>query len=49
MTGAGKTEMMFDGISLARQLGHNVAILSPRVDVVIEISHRIKEALKTKK
>ena len=49
VTGAGKTEMMFDGISLARQLGHNVAILSPRVDVVIEISHRIKEAFKTKK
>ena len=46
VTGAGKTEMMFDGISLARQLGHNVAILSPRVDVVIEISHRIKEAFK---
>lgn len=46
VTGAGKTEMMYDGISLARQLGKNIAILSPRVDVVIEISYRIKEAFK---
>lgn len=46
VTGAGKTEMMFEGIRLARQLGHNIAILSPRVDVVIEISQRIKDAFK---
>lgn len=44
VTGAGKTEMMFEGIRIARQLGYNVAVISPRVDVVIEISLRIKEA-----
>ncbi|WP_242685744.1 DEAD/DEAH box helicase family protein [Staphylococcus simiae] len=46
VTGAGKTEMMFKGIQQARQNGDNVAIVSPRVDVVIEISQRIKEAFK---
>ena len=49
MTGAGKTEMMFDGISLARQLRTQCGNIISRVDVVIEISHRIKEAFKTKK
>ncbi|MFM0917716.1 DEAD/DEAH box helicase family protein [Staphylococcus epidermidis] len=44
VTGAGKTEMMFEGIRIARQMGHNIAIVSPRVDVIIEISHRIKDA-----
>lgn len=43
VTGAGKTEMMYEGIRVARQLGFNVAIVSPRVDVVVEISLRIKE------
>ncbi|WP_412521687.1 DEAD/DEAH box helicase family protein [Staphylococcus simulans] len=46
VTGAGKTEMMFAGIQYARQQGLNVAIVSPRVDVVIEISKRIIEAFK---
>lgn len=44
VTGAGKTEMMFEGIRYARQAGLNVAIVSPRVDVVVEISKRIIEA-----
>lgn len=44
VTGAGKTEMMFEGIRIARQMGHNIAIVSPRVDVIIEISYRIKDA-----
>ena len=30
VTGAGKTEMMFEGIRIARQMGHNIAIVSPR-------------------
>ncbi|MCE5148678.1 DEAD/DEAH box helicase family protein [Staphylococcus simulans] len=46
VTGAGKTEMMFAGIQHARQQGMNVAIVSPRVDVVIEISKRIIESFK---
>ncbi|GEP83755.1 putative ATP-dependent helicase [Staphylococcus piscifermentans] len=44
VTGAGKTEMMFAGIQYARQQGYNVAVISPRVDVVVEISARIAEA-----
>lgn len=44
VTGAGKTEMIFEGIHYARSRGDNVAIVSPRVDVVIEISMRIKKA-----
>ena len=43
VTGAGKTEMIYEGISLSRKRGFNVAIISPRVDVVVEISQRIKE------
>jgi late competence protein required for DNA uptake (superfamily II DNA/RNA helicase) len=41
VTGAGKTEMMFQGIQYARRQGDNIAIVSPRVDVVVEISKRI--------
>ncbi|UXR72034.1 MULTISPECIES: DEAD/DEAH box helicase family protein [unclassified Staphylococcus] len=44
VTGAGKTEMIFEAIAYARQHGHNVAIVSPRVDVVIEVSKRLCEA-----
>ncbi|PHK49335.1 DNA/RNA helicase [Staphylococcus edaphicus] len=44
VTGAGKTEMVFEGIQYARSHGYNIAIVSPRVDVVIEISIRIKKA-----
>ncbi|MBO1214221.1 DNA/RNA helicase [Staphylococcus nepalensis] len=44
VTGAGKTEMIFEGIKYARNEGLNIAIVSPRVDVVIEVSMRIKKA-----
>lgn len=46
VTGAGKTEMIFEGISYARRKGYNVAVVSPRVDVVIEVSLRIKAAFR---
>jgi len=46
VTGAGKTEMIFEAISYARQQGYNVAIVSPRVDVVIEVGLRIQDAFK---
>lgn len=36
VTGAGKTEMMFQGIQYARRQGDNIAIVSPRVDVVVD-------------
>ena len=35
--------MIYEGISLSRKRGFNVAVISPRVDVVVEISQRIKE------
>ncbi|UXR78752.1 MULTISPECIES: DEAD/DEAH box helicase family protein [unclassified Staphylococcus] len=44
VTGAGKTEMIFEAISYARQRGDNVAVVSPRVDVVVEVSRRLCEA-----
>ncbi len=44
VTGAGKTEMIFEAIQYARSQGYNVAVVSPRVDVVIEVSMRIAEA-----
>lgn len=44
VTGAGKTEMIFAAIAYARQRGNNVAVVSPRVDVVIEVSKRLCEA-----
>ncbi|PTI83040.1 DNA/RNA helicase [Staphylococcus xylosus] len=44
VTGAGKTEMIFEAIQYARSQGYNVAIVSPRVDVVIEVSMRIAKA-----
>ncbi|MCS4487328.1 DEAD/DEAH box helicase family protein [Staphylococcus americanisciuri] len=44
VTGAGKTEMIFASIAYARQRGDNVAVVSPRVDVVIEVSKRLCEA-----
>lgn len=43
VTGAGKTEMMFEAIAQARRQGYNVAVVSPRLDVVIEVSTRIKQ------
>ncbi|EJM2435798.1 DEAD/DEAH box helicase family protein [Staphylococcus pseudintermedius] len=43
VTGAGKTEMMFEAIAQARRQGYNVAVVSPRLDVVIEVSRRIKQ------
>lgn len=43
VTGAGKTEMMFEAIAEARRQGYNVAVVSPRLDVVIEVSARIKQ------
>lgn len=46
VTGSGKTEMIFAGIQYARNQGLNVAIVSPRVDVVIEVSLRLKKAFK---
>jgi len=42
--GAGKTEMMFEGIALALTAGKRVCWAIPRSDVVIELAPRIKMA-----
>lgn len=47
VTGAGKTEMILEGIVHVRQLGGNVAVVSPRTDVVKELSLRLNAYLET--
>lgn len=44
VTGAGKTEMLFPGLTWALQHGLRVAIATPRVDVCLELAPRIKAA-----
>lgn len=44
VTGAGKTEMMFNGIAAALARGERVAIASPRVDVCLELYPRLQKA-----
>ncbi|MDO5359333.1 MAG: DEAD/DEAH box helicase family protein [Jeotgalicoccus sp.] len=46
VTGAGKTEITFEGIKYARQNGLNVAFISPRIDVVKEVYLRLADAFK---
>nr|WP_165983305.1 DEAD/DEAH box helicase [Macrococcus goetzii] len=47
VTGAGKTEMILEGIVKVRGEGGNVAVVSPRTDVVKELSLRLNNYLKT--
>lgn len=42
--GAGKTEILFEGIETTIQAGKNVCIATPRTDVVIELAPRINSA-----
>lgn len=44
VTGAGKTEMIFQGIYHALKKGWRIAIASPRVDVCLELFPRLQEA-----
>jgi len=44
--GAGKTEMLFPGISEALKQGMRVCIASPRADVVRELKPRLQQAFK---
>lgn len=46
VTGAGKTEMIFSLLNDALSRAKRVGIVSPRVDVVLELAPRIKEAFK---
>ncbi|MGV3489677.1 MAG: DEAD/DEAH box helicase [Tuberibacillus sp.] len=43
VTGAGKTEILYEALREALLLGYRVGIVSPRTDVVIEISTRMKK------
>lgn len=45
--GSGKTELIFPGISYAFEQGLRVCIATPRVDVVLELEPRLKEAFPT--
>ncbi|WP_295746525.1 helicase-related protein [uncultured Limosilactobacillus sp.] len=44
VTGAGKTEMIFAGLSAAIGRGERVAVASPRVDVCLELFPRLQKA-----
>ena len=46
VTGAGKTEMLFPLVHLALGKGCRIAIVSPRIDVCLELLPRFKEAFK---
>lgn len=43
VTGAGKTEMLFETLHYCLEQGYRVGLASPRVDVCIELYPRIKE------
>ncbi|WP_254052750.1 DEAD/DEAH box helicase [Bacillus sp. V59.32b] len=42
--GAGKTEVLFEGIEAALQSGKRVCMATPRTDVVLELAPRLKSA-----
>ncbi|MBM7684117.1 competence protein ComFA [Pullulanibacillus pueri] len=42
VTGAGKTEVLYPALKDAIETGQRIALVSPRTDVVIELSKRIK-------
>lgn len=47
VAGAGKTEMLFQGIEVALRQKKRVCIATPRVDVVLELAPRIQKAFPT--
>src|SRR5699024_9347116 len=44
VTGAGKTEMLYEGIAYGLKNKKRIGIASPRIDVCLELAPRIKEA-----
>ncbi|MFE0441388.1 DEAD/DEAH box helicase [Aerococcus sp. NPDC058936] len=44
VTGAGKTEMVFEAVNQALMAGRKVALATPRIDVANELAPRFKEA-----
>ncbi|MEG0550508.1 MAG: helicase-related protein [Vagococcus sp.] len=49
VTGAGKTEMLFNLLDHALKKGHRVAVASPRVDVCLELFPRFQEVFPNEK
>ncbi len=47
VTGAGKTEMLFEGIQFGLAQGWRIALASPRVDVCLELFPRLQRAFPT--
>lgn len=47
VAGAGKTEMLFEGVAYALKNGKRVCIASPRVDVCLELAPRLKQAFQS--
>lgn len=45
--GAGKTEVLFEGIDQALLKGLRICIATPRIDVVLELTPRLKQAFPT--
>lgn len=45
--GAGKTEVLFKGIESALQSGKRICLATPRTDVVLELTPRLKQAFAT--
>lgn len=46
VAGAGKTEMLFEGIARSLEQGKRVAVASPRIDVCLELAPRLQAAFK---
>lgn len=47
VTGSGKTEILFPGITESLQYGLRICIAAPRVDVIRELSPRLRQAFPT--
>lgn len=47
VTGAGKTEMLFPVLHTALNAGARVAVVSPRIDVILELAPRLQAAFAT--
>lgn len=47
VAGAGKTEMLFEGLAYALKNGKRVCIATPRVDVALELAPRLQQAFPT--
>ena len=45
--GAGKTEMLFEGLAYALEKGKRICVATPRTDVVLELAPRFRKAFPT--